>query len=141
MSLLLRPEDRVEDLARVLDLEARPQAGFDLRALGAGDGHLRGEQSGAGGTGAARRQWLVSIVVGRGLDGPEVAAAGLDSTLDGRVELVGELAQPLGDHPVGALACFLEMTLSLALGVVDHARGSLLGGIDDPRQALGGICG
>ncbi len=48
-----------------------------------------------------------------------------------RVELVGQLAQSLGDDPVGAVARLLELPLGLCLGVVDHAGGGLLGSVDD----------
>ena len=69
----------------------------------------------------------------------QVAAAALAPSR--RVELVGQLAQALGDDPVGALARLLQVLLRLPLGVVDHARGGALGGVDDRRQALRGVGG
>src|SRR4051794_8467511 len=59
----------------------------------------------------------------------------------GRIELVGEGTQPLGDDPVGTGAGFLELAAGLLLGVVDHLRRGALGRLDDRRQALSRAAG
>ena len=53
--LFLRSENRVEDLACVLDLESVAQPHLDLLAAAAGDRHLRGQQARRGGAAAGRR--------------------------------------------------------------------------------------
>src|SRR6185437_7698450 len=59
-------EDRVENRPRVLDREAVAKSFLDLEAAGAGDGHLRRQQPGAGGRGALGRRAVESwLLVGR----------------------------------------------------------------------------
>ena len=74
------------------------------------------------------------------LDRPQVRLAARRGP-SWRIELVGEGPQALGDDPVGAGAGLLELAAGLLLGVVDHLRGGLLGGLDDRRQALGRAAG
>jgi len=57
------------------------------------------------------------------------------------VELVRQLAQALGDNPIGAVMGLVKKALRLLLGVVDHARSGLLGGVHDSRKPLRRIGG
>ncbi len=68
-ALLLRAEDRVEDLAGVVDLEAAAQPLLDLLPLGAGDRHLGRQQAGAGRAGASRGAALLLLARSSGSTG------------------------------------------------------------------------
>src|SRR6478672_1056798 len=109
ISLLLGSEYRVEDPARVLDVEAVSQPHLDFLPAGARDRHLRRQQAGRG-----RAGMLSGLLLrgGRlGLDRPQARLG--DRGVAVALEQLSRLPQALGHDQVGAGLGLLEISAGL----------------------------